>query len=88
MDEWGWNVAFVDPGMGALLTEEQVPRPNLQVPSPSTLQGPCKGRGGPLTQWARLLARGRAPRGRACACHCQSRCLRAPVRQRLPLAGR
>jgi len=24
LDEWGWNVAFVDPGMGALLSEEQV----------------------------------------------------------------
>jgi len=24
MDEWGWNIAFLDAGMGALLTEEQV----------------------------------------------------------------
>ena len=26
MDEWGWNIAFTDPGMGALLSEEQVCR--------------------------------------------------------------
>jgi len=24
MDEWGWNIAFTDPGMGAPLTDEQV----------------------------------------------------------------
>ena len=25
MDEWGWNIAFVDAAMGSLLSEEEVP---------------------------------------------------------------
>ena len=26
MDEWGWNIAFTDPGMGALVEPEEVDR--------------------------------------------------------------
>ena len=26
MDEWGWNIAFVDAAMGSLLSEEEIER--------------------------------------------------------------